>query len=78
MTETDEILCERKGEQDGIIWLTLNRPERLNALTFPLLRKMREIPRRCALRPHRALRRHHRRRAWLLRRHGHGRRQWQW
>ena len=43
MTETDEILCERKGEQDGIIWLTLNRPERLNALTFPLLRKMREI-----------------------------------
>ncbi len=43
MTETDEILWERKGEQDGILWLTLNRPERLNALTFPLLRKMREI-----------------------------------
>ncbi len=39
----EELLCERRGNKNGIVWLTLNRPEKMNALTFPLLRKMREI-----------------------------------
>jgi len=43
MTADTPILTERRGKKDGILWLTLNRPERLNALTFPLLRKLREI-----------------------------------
>ena len=43
MSDEHPILSERRGEQDGILWLTLNRPARLNALTFPLLREMREI-----------------------------------
>ncbi|MYD73519.1 MAG: enoyl-CoA hydratase/isomerase family protein, partial [Chloroflexi bacterium] len=34
------ITVERKGDHDGIIWLELNRPEKLNALTFPLLAEM--------------------------------------
>ncbi len=41
--EENPILSERRGKQNGILWLTLNRPARLNALTFPLLREMREI-----------------------------------
>lgn len=28
----ETILGERRGERDGILWITLNRPERLNAL----------------------------------------------
>ena len=43
MSNEQPILTERRGEEDGILWITLNRPERLNALTFPLLREMREI-----------------------------------
>ncbi|PZC45072.1 MAG: Enoyl-CoA hydratase/carnithine racemase [Chloroflexi bacterium] len=43
MSEDAPILTERRGKKDGILWITLNRPERLNALTFPLLRQMREI-----------------------------------
>ncbi len=39
----DVLLTERRGEQDSILWLTLNRPEKLNALTFPLLRQMRDV-----------------------------------
>lgn len=34
---------ERRGEHDGIVWLTLNRPDRLNALTFPMLAEMRDL-----------------------------------
>jgi enoyl-CoA hydratase/carnithine racemase len=34
---------ERRGEQDGIVWLTLNRPDRLNALTFPMLAEMLDL-----------------------------------
>ena len=37
------ILTERRGQKDGILWMTLNRPEKLNALTFPLLKEMRDI-----------------------------------
>ena len=37
------IMTERRGEKDGILWITLNRPENLNALTFPLLKEMREM-----------------------------------
>ena len=34
------ITLERKGNHDGIAWLELNRPEKLNALTFPLLEEL--------------------------------------
>ena len=37
------ILTERRGKKDGILWITLNRPEKMNALTFPLLKEMRDI-----------------------------------
>ena len=43
MSEDHSILSKRRGETDGILWLTLNRPQKLNALTFPLLKEMREI-----------------------------------
>ena len=43
MSNANPILQERRGVKDSILWLTLNRPEKLNALTFPLLREMREI-----------------------------------
>ena len=43
MTDENIVLTERRGEKDGILWLTLNRPNKLNALTFPLLRQLREI-----------------------------------
>ena len=43
MSDDDPILDERRGNNDGILWVTLNRPEKMNALTFPLLRRMREI-----------------------------------
>ena len=43
MADENPILTERRGDHDGILWITLNRPERLNALTFPLLGEFREI-----------------------------------
>jgi len=43
MADNDQILAERRGDNNGILWITLNRPENLNALTFPLLHRMREI-----------------------------------
>src|SRR5262249_44767736 len=33
----DSLLTERRGATEGILWLTLNRPEKLNALTMPRL-----------------------------------------
>lgn len=43
MADSNPILTERRGNVDGILWITLNRPEKLNALTFPLLAELREI-----------------------------------
>ncbi len=43
MSDDQPILSERRGERNGILWLTLNRPEKLNALTFPLLREFHQI-----------------------------------
>lgn len=43
MSDENPILIDRRGEKNGILWLTLNRPERLNALTFPLLKQLREL-----------------------------------
>src|SRR5581483_3012627 len=41
---SDELLLtERRGEHDGILWLTLNRPHRLNALTMPLLAELLDV-----------------------------------
>ncbi len=37
------LLTERRGAMDGILWLTLNRPEKLNALTFPLLAELLDV-----------------------------------
>jgi len=32
----ESIVIERRGAHDGILWLTLNRPEKLNALSMPM------------------------------------------
>jgi enoyl-CoA hydratase/carnithine racemase len=37
------LLTERRGATDGILWLTLNRPEKLNALTMPLLAELLDV-----------------------------------
>ena len=39
----ESITVERKGKHGGIVWLELNRPEKLNALTFPLLAEMYDV-----------------------------------
>jgi enoyl-CoA hydratase/carnithine racemase len=38
-----EILDERRGEHDEILWLTLNRPQARNALTFAMYDRIREL-----------------------------------
>jgi enoyl-CoA hydratase len=38
-----EILEERRGEQGEILWLTLNRPQARNALTFGMYDRIREL-----------------------------------
>ena len=43
MSDDKPLLTERRGERDGILWITLNRPHKLNALTFPLLRELRQV-----------------------------------
>lgn len=37
------LLTERRGATKGILWLTLNRPSRLNALTMPLLAELLDV-----------------------------------
>jgi len=38
-----EILEQRRGEHDEILWLTLNRPQARNALTFAMYDRIREL-----------------------------------
>ena len=38
-----DIAVERIGDDQSIVKMTLNRPEKLNALTFPMLKEMREV-----------------------------------
>ena len=38
-----EILEERRGDQGEILWLTLNRPQARNALTFAMYDRIREL-----------------------------------
>lgn len=42
MADESPLIIERRGDMGGILWITLNRPERLNALTFPLLGELRQ------------------------------------
>ena len=43
MADSNPILTERRGQTNGILWITLNRPDKLNALTFQLLSEFRQI-----------------------------------
>ena len=38
-----DITVERIGDDQSIVKMTLNRPEKLNALTFPMLKEVREV-----------------------------------
>ena len=38
-----DITVERIGDDQSIVKMTLNRPEKLNALTYPMLKEMREV-----------------------------------
>lgn len=37
------LLTERRGETRGILWLTLNRPEKLNALSMTVFAELRDV-----------------------------------
>lgn len=39
----ENLLTERRGEQEGILWLTLNRPEKLNALSIPTFLELKDV-----------------------------------
>lgn len=39
----DNLLTERRGEHGGILWVTLNRPEKLNALSMPLFDELKDV-----------------------------------
>src|SRR5438045_2900327 len=43
MMEYESVLMERRGETEGILWVTLNRPSRLNALTMPMLAELLDL-----------------------------------
>src|SRR2546430_4827493 len=38
-----ELLEERRGDSGEIVWLTLNRPQARNALTFPMYERIGEV-----------------------------------
>ena len=39
----ETVLTERRGESGGILWVTLNRPEKLNALNMTLFAELRQV-----------------------------------
>ncbi len=39
----ETVLTERRGETGGILWVTLNRPEKLNALSMTLFDELRQV-----------------------------------
>jgi 2-(1,2-epoxy-1,2-dihydrophenyl)acetyl-CoA isomerase len=39
----ENLLTERRGEHGGILWLTLNRPEKLNALSIPTFLELKDV-----------------------------------
>jgi enoyl-CoA hydratase/carnithine racemase len=39
----ETVLAERRGETGGILWVTLNRPEKLNALSMTLFDELRRV-----------------------------------
>ncbi|MGE5596669.1 MAG: enoyl-CoA hydratase/isomerase family protein, partial [Hyphomicrobiales bacterium] len=39
----ETVLTERRGETKGILWVTLNRPEKLNALSMTLFDELRRV-----------------------------------
>jgi enoyl-CoA hydratase/carnithine racemase len=43
MAEYRYLLTERRGECESILWVTLNRPEKLNALSMDLLAEMEQL-----------------------------------
>ena len=43
MPEFQTVVTERLGESGGILWLTLNRPEKLNALSMELFDELRQV-----------------------------------
>jgi 2-(1,2-epoxy-1,2-dihydrophenyl)acetyl-CoA isomerase len=43
MADYEVVLTDRRGETGGILWVTLNRPEKLNALSMQLFDELRQV-----------------------------------
>ena len=39
----ETVLTEKRGDSGGILWVTLNRPEKLNALNMTLFDELRQV-----------------------------------